>query len=225
MKDLAWKAGVAKRRKTDTNTISSITTTTPVATTIPLSALKLVEDNNIYIIDDTQANVEKVPPNASGTSFEQANDLVNEYASQFLESFIMFGDHFLTPISIDVYWHNNSDLDDCADAAPTKYETSAKALIKEQKATTGSYYYEASVKIGYMELVVTGGFVGNSTYDKTTPFLGSSISCLPSSLKAGNNVADVIKRRTIPAKYVSSNRHLRQYSKVGSSYKWSFQSN
>ena len=97
MKDLAWKAGVAKRRKTDTNTISSITTTTPVATTIPLSALKLVEDNNIYIIDDTQANVEKVPPNASGTSFEQANDLVNEYASQFLESFIMFGDHFLTP--------------------------------------------------------------------------------------------------------------------------------
>ncbi|KAI7856332.1 hypothetical protein BDC45DRAFT_567374 [Circinella umbellata] len=59
-----------------------------------------------------------MPPNASGTSFEQANDLVNEYASQYLESFIMF--------------------DDCADVAPTKYETPAKALLKEHKTTTRS---------------------------------------------------------------------------------------
>ncbi|KAG2217777.1 hypothetical protein INT45_011834 [Circinella minor] len=224
MKELAWKAGVAKRRRINTNTVSSAGTTASVATAVPLSAVKIVEDSNMYIIDDTQADFERMPPNASPISFEQANGLVDKYASQYLESIIMFDDYFLNPISIDVYWHNDSTLDDCADAAPTLYEQSTKAIIKEHKATTGAYYYESSIKIGYLELVVTGGFVGNSNYDKVTPFLGSSITCLPSSLKSGNKEASAIKRRMISPKYISSNRHLRQYSKIGARYKWSFQS-
>ncbi|KAI7855431.1 hypothetical protein BDC45DRAFT_534672 [Circinella umbellata] len=103
MKELAWKAGVAKRRKINTSTVSSTGTTASVATAVPLSAVKIVEDNSIYIIDDTQADFERVPPNASPISFEQANGLVNKYASWYLESIIMFDDYFLNPISIDVH--------------------------------------------------------------------------------------------------------------------------
>ncbi|KAG2212562.1 hypothetical protein INT45_000722 [Circinella minor] len=225
MKDLAWRAGAAKKRRIDIDTnLTAATAATATPTIVPLSSLKIIESNTSYVNDDTEADLEKMPPNAAPISFEEANIFVKEYASLYLESFVMFEDYYIYPISIDAFWHNNSTLDDCADAATTIYSTSAQAIIKEHKATTGAYYYEASIKIGYVELVFTGGFIGSSTHYTITPFLGSSIGCLPLSLKVGNKRADIIKRRLSTAKYVSTNRHLRQYSKIGANYRWSLQS-
>lgn len=114
-----------------------------------------------------------------------------------------------------MFYHNDLALDDCADSTHTPYEAAAKAIIKEHKTTTGSYYYEASIRVGYLELVITGGFIGNACSDSINTFLGSSIYGIPESLRTRTREADTIKVRTIPALFVTNNRLLRQYSKIG----------
>ncbi|KAL1934191.1 hypothetical protein VTP01DRAFT_6373 [Rhizomucor pusillus] len=58
----------------------------------------------------------------------------------------------------------------------------AEAYIR-CKSQYGSEYCEASIFIGHLELLVVGGFFGNTVSDVRTGFLGSSIQNLAAHMK------------------------------------------
>ncbi|KAI8148102.1 hypothetical protein BJV82DRAFT_485216, partial [Fennellomyces sp. T-0311] len=105
---------------------------------------------------------------------EKATEIAQELICRYLEAVVMFGRYWILVTSLDCFFHSRKSLDDCADLSSKEYQRKAKTVMR-QKTMLGRTYMEASMLIGNIELLVTGGLHGQEVQPVKYAFLGSSI--------------------------------------------------
>ncbi|KAG2211374.1 hypothetical protein INT45_013598 [Circinella minor] len=185
---------------------------------IPSSIVPLMSDNVSYIKDDLNAIDDPLLNPTTIHSMRTLCNVIKKYGSQFLESVIVFDNYVLFPTSLDGFMHQQTLLDDAADSSPPFYYNKTTAIINE-KTYNGRKYYEASLYIGQLELLIVGGFFGHKERI-TSAFLGSSIPDLPDDLKKSKKSNYILFRKTA-TKFSQTQRMLRQYAKCSSKQQWS----
>ncbi|KAI7878510.1 hypothetical protein K492DRAFT_117466, partial [Lichtheimia hyalospora FSU 10163] len=145
-----------------------------------------------------------------------ALDVATKYAPQLIESIIQFDEFFFFVTSLDLFWHNRPDVDDCANNESIAFSVTPNAAIKT-KTMFKKTFYELSIFFGHLEFLCTGGFWGEWTSSELKPFLGSSIRGLPQSMKGSNITTTNIFVTATARRSTFSTRLLREYGNMASS--------
>lgn len=151
---------------------------------------------------------------------DSIDKLVKRYGSRFIESILLFDDHYIFVTAVDAFVHGKPLLDDCANLIQKSFQETPEAQLRA-KEFHGKEYYEISIYFGNLEFLVVGGFFGSTTGIARIGFLGSSIHNLPLSLRSCKQSSEILTR-AVAADTAQSNRLLRQYGKFSSRYAWQF---
>lgn len=154
---------------------------------------------------------------------EQANELVKKVAPVLMESVIILKDHWFLLTSYSVFVHDPDRIDDCADKTTFKYQEEPIACI-ERKTGYSKESFELSYKIGYIEILANGGFIGSLDSTLLIPFAGLALQNLPKSIVADYRDAktNYIFISHNEKKYKTTNRIINQYYKSSSTVNWQF---
>ncbi|KAL9545664.1 hypothetical protein MBANPS3_007037 [Mucor bainieri] len=153
----------------------------------------------------------------------EADEIVNEYGLQMMESVVILDGYWFLTTSCSMFVHNNSHIDDCADLSRVGHQAQAVAFIR-RKTRLGKDYFELTYRFGYMEALATSGFFGSVDDASFTPFLGSALRELPTSITASLRIISthLIFVATEQQQYLCKNRILNQYCKLHAVNNWGF---
>lgn len=175
------------------------------------SCYKLLQNEDIQAML-TEGNIDKV----------ETELIVTRHCPKFVETVVIINGFWLLCTSFCAFIHKN-ELDDCADKSRIGFQTKPVSFIR-RKTRAGSDYFELTIRIGMIELLVTSGFFGSINDSTVEAFFGSSIPNLPLSISSDYNTA-FTESLFIPApakQYIRRARLLNQYMKAHSSYDWMF---
>ncbi|KAI7882577.1 hypothetical protein K492DRAFT_193384 [Lichtheimia hyalospora FSU 10163] len=189
---------------------------------IPLSAVSLLEKGAKYE-RNTRATRHDLPSPTETIDLSTAHTLASDTGKKYLEMIVLFGSYWFMITSLDLFIHKSADIDDCADKTDRQYEIHPRAYIVSKSIHGKASYHELSICLANIELVAVGGFFGKDNHPEVTGFLGSSIKHLPVELRQPTSSTHILMRIKC-AEHSTSNRHLRQYSKIAAPYMWSFHS-
>ncbi|KAI7904722.1 uncharacterized protein BX663DRAFT_550363 [Cokeromyces recurvatus] len=206
--------------------------------TVPATDLNLfqvvVKDNcNEYIDIDTVnhggKSVKRIKTPEMGINIMKDNlsdILLNHHNNQLFdtEQYSIYNNLHQTNVVLMtfLYIHSQS-VDDCADSSRVNAQNEAVFCICK-KTRFGLDFFELTVRFSNVELLATSGFYGPIEGHTITPFFGSSIQKLPTSITgAYNTVAskEVFIPTTAKA-FTKDVRLLNQYIKTHSARQWMF---
>lgn len=137
--------------------------------------------------------------------------LVLDVGRQFVGCLINFGDICFHLTSIDVFIHNNLEVDDCAYGLETvNYYNIPTAIVKE-KGSMGHSFYEVKIFWGFFELLAVGGY-HTLNNNKFNPFLGSALKKWNYGSLVGGEIF-VLQNSLEEKDIVRTERLLNQYNK------------
>lgn len=157
----------------------------------------------------------------------KANDLANHYGKLLTSAICIIDEYFFVITSSSVFIHQHAAIDDCAHHSTIAYQPKPVVYIRKHKRFRHDYH-ELSVRIGYLEILATGGFWGAVSDNTLVPFLGSSLSLLPAALSqdvTSKQSYQIFVNMEEPVDTVCTNRIMNQYLKKQSTMKWAYHSN
>ncbi|KAI7859412.1 hypothetical protein BDC45DRAFT_589841 [Circinella umbellata] len=99
----------------------------------PLPTVRLLSSNEPYHVDRRRAlNDPLLDPTAIHT-VHSIDNIMTKYGESFVESIIIFVNHFIFVTAIDGFIHHNTIIDDAADESPPIYYDTPTANIKEKQ--------------------------------------------------------------------------------------------
>ncbi|CAO3616292.1 unnamed protein product [Mucor hiemalis] len=156
-------------------------------------------------------------------TFDEASKIVNTHCPQLVESVVILKNNWFFMTSFSVFIHNNPQVDDCADLSKVGHQEKMVAIIR-RKTRLGKDYFELTFRFGYVEVLATGGFFGSVKDMSFSPFLGSSIANLPTSITGSIETvfSSVIYTSINKKEFLHKKRLLNQYYKAHAMYDWAF---
>lgn len=102
-------------------------------------------------------------------------EYIKEIANLFIDCIIDFQSVKIYVTNIDIFLHNNLTIDDCAYGITVNdFYDIPTAIIKEKLYLGSKPYYELSIRFGFIEILIVGGFYVEQQFPLL--FLGFSLS-------------------------------------------------
>jgi hypothetical protein len=154
---------------------------------------------------------------------EMLDSRVAAISSKYVEAILLSKRIWVYITHFDSFVQCGRGFDDCA--IPRKLtqeggQPMAHIIDKNEYAAT---WKEIVIRVGQLELLVIGGFMGEIGSKKRSPFLGPSLNADMIKLIGENEEFRILTPST-PVSIVRSNRCLRSYHRMDSSRLWSFES-
>lgn len=100
--------------------------------------------------------------------------IVRKYGSKFILAIVRSSSTWALITHLDVFYQQNSSIDDCALPSNNDMGLNAEAMIIPK--TEGSYSFkELIIQCGPLQLLATGGYYGQLGRNTKNAFLGSAL--------------------------------------------------
>ncbi|KAI8143237.1 hypothetical protein BJV82DRAFT_105430 [Fennellomyces sp. T-0311] len=177
---------------------------------------------SLYVKEETTFQDDELPLHIHNAKSIDA--VVQRTAKHYIQSIVIFDEFWFFITAVDAF--SSRTYDDCSNNSDKPFHEMATASISTKNYLGGKSFYELSIFVGHMELLVVGGFWGRcsgASRRDIHPFLGSSIPSIPKNMKQQRRTTDIYTLVQAPCTSTGT-RLLRQYAKLQSGNMWSFSS-